>query len=76
MNEDQARHLQRLLSLCGLPGTAAPVAEPAGEWRIYDRADSATRRDITAESRQRLAAAADRPPTGTAVRGFIVPSRT
>ncbi|WP_030777410.1 hypothetical protein [Streptomyces sp. NRRL S-920] len=75
MNEDQARHLQRLLSLCGMPGVAAPAADPAGEWRIYDDTDPAARQDITDVSRQRLAESADRPPTGTAVRGFVVPDR-
>ncbi|MFE0101125.1 hypothetical protein [Streptomyces sp. NPDC059009] len=75
MNKDQARHLERLLGLCGMPGVAAPVAEaePAGEWRIYDGTDPATRKDITAASRQRLDDGANRRPTGTAARGFIVP---
>ncbi|AZM51736.1 hypothetical protein DMA15_03380 [Streptomyces sp. WAC 01529] len=72
MNEDQARHLQRLLSLCGMPGVAAPVDDPAGEWRIYDEM---SQQDITDVSRQRLAESAGRPPTGTAVRGFVVPDR-
>lgn len=62
-----------MLGLCGLPGVAAPVAEPAGEWRVYDGADPAARRDITDVSRQRLGQGVDRPPTGTAARGFIVP---
>jgi hypothetical protein len=81
MTEDEARHVEKMLRLCGLPGVAAAAdpADPSGDWRIYDRVDADTRRDITDESRRALyidarsgSAAAAEP---RAVRGFIVPGR-
>lgn len=78
MTEDEARHTERLLKLCGLPGVAAPVTGRSGEWRIYDGHDPRTRTDITAEAVRRLRAGvrSGRPVLGAAggaVRGFVVP---
>ncbi|MGP4002215.1 hypothetical protein [Streptomyces sp. 8N706] len=78
MTQDQAKHIERLLQLCGMPGVAAAVdpTDPAGEWRIYDRANAETRIDITVESRLALAAGTRSTPgtsTPPAVRGFVVP---
>ncbi|MGP3979502.1 hypothetical protein [Streptomyces sp. KR80] len=77
MTRDQARHVERLLQLCGKPGVAAAVdpADPDGEWRIYDRVEE-PRRDITDASRKALYAGAQSfpsPSSSGAVRGFIVP---
>ncbi|MGP3922379.1 hypothetical protein [Streptomyces sp. 8N616] len=80
MTEDEARHVEKMLRLCGLPGVAAAdPADPSEDWRIYDRVDADTRRDITDESRRALYTDAQSgsaaPVEPRAVRGFIVPGR-
>jgi hypothetical protein len=79
MTEDQARHVETMLRLYGLPGIAAAVDpdDPSGAWRIYDAADVDTRRDITDEVTRKLYADARSESAATAtpraVRGFIIP---
>ncbi|MGK5531888.1 hypothetical protein [Streptomyces sp. URMC 129] len=70
MNADDARHVRGVLRRLGIPGVVAPENpdEPAGDWRVYDRDDPATRVDVTADA---LAALAKAFPAGPA-RGFVV----
>lgn len=77
MEEHQARLTEETMRRLGIPGVAAPVEEPTGEWAIYDRS-AAPRRDITARARAvvraRLGARqglpwSDVPPA----RGFVFP---
>ncbi len=77
MTQDEARHMERLLKLCGMPGVAAPVDDPVGEWRIYDRPESTHRVDITADAVRGLRSTSRATDEkGTAARGFIVPDST
>ncbi|MGH3116997.1 MAG: hypothetical protein ACRDP3_05800 [Streptomyces sp.] len=82
MTEDEARRVHRALELVGVPGEAGPVdmADPAGEWRIFDRADALDRQDITLSSLDALIAKLGGEPArtpgwhdGHPVRGFIFP---
>ncbi|MBB1246323.1 hypothetical protein GL263_22595 [Streptomyces durbertensis] len=77
MTPFQARHMEKLARLCGMAGVAAPAdpAQPQGEWRLYDRAEPATRRDVTAEVRRQVSAGPV-PALPLAGRGFLVPGST
>lgn len=49
MNEDEAERAASELRRQGLRGVAGPLDpdHPEGEWRVFDGADPATRREIT-----------------------------
>ncbi|MEU4799576.1 hypothetical protein [Streptomyces sp. NPDC023327] len=77
MDAEQARDVDALLHRLGIPGVVAPEdpEKAAGPWRVYDTADPATRRDVTADV---LASVAARFPEGRPgsgpMRGFVIPS--
>jgi hypothetical protein len=79
MTEEEVRHVEAMLRLCGMPGVAAPVDPDIhdGEWRIYDGPDVETRADITEASMRALYADARSQSTprteSSAVRGFVIP---
>jgi hypothetical protein len=88
MNAEEARHVDAVLRHLGLPGVVAPEnpENPAGAWRVYDRADPETRRDTTADALMSLAKAfrGETPaPTSEAARreekgptrGFVIPPK-
>lgn len=79
MTGDQAREVERMLRRLDRPGVAAPAdtADPAGEWRIYDRPEPGLRRDITDEVLQALISRGEEtatlPAGGRPMRGFVIP---
>lgn len=86
MNAEEARHVDAVLRRLGLPGVVAPEdpENPAGVWRVYDRADPETRTDTMADAlvslakafRGETAASASEPTRGNQqgpTRGFVVP---
>ncbi|MDT0441628.1 hypothetical protein [Streptomyces johnsoniae] len=77
MDAEQARHVGAVLRRLGVAGVVAPEdpENPAGEWRVYDKADPATRRDVTADALAVVAAqlAAEERGSGP-TRGFVLPS--
>ncbi|OON72986.1 hypothetical protein [Streptomyces tsukubensis] len=79
MNAEQARQVDVVLRQLGIPGVVAPedTENPAGPWRVYDTADPATRRDVTANALASVAAefAKEKPRSGP-MRGFVIPSKT
>ena len=49
---------------------------PAGEWRVYDTADPATRRDVTADVLASVAAKVPAVEPGPGpTRGFVIPAK-
>jgi hypothetical protein len=79
MDAEEARVVDAVLRRLGLPGVVAPEdpEDPAGSWRVYDRADPETRTDTTAEALVSLAKAirGDEPSERKGpTRGFIIPS--
>ncbi|MFC9654030.1 hypothetical protein [Streptomyces sp. NPDC056937] len=77
MDAEQARRVDAVLGRLGISGVVAPEdpENTAGGWRVYDKADPATRRDVTADA---LASLAREFPDGKAgagpARGFVVPA--
>ncbi|MGC5343706.1 hypothetical protein PZB75_11345 [Streptomyces sp. AM 4-1-1] len=80
MDAEQARQVDRVLRQVGIPGVVAPEDPEnlTGLWRVYDQADPATRRDITADVVAALAAEFE-PPTprrhSGPTRGFVLPPK-
>ncbi|MFE7456750.1 hypothetical protein [Streptomyces sp. NPDC057554] len=85
MDAEQARQVDSVLRRFGIRGVVAP-ADPeqlTGMWRVFDKADPQTRKDITADALAALAAAlpASAPgpdpkgPSGP-TRGFILPPKS
>ncbi|MYU23544.1 hypothetical protein [Streptomyces sp. SID8352] len=76
MNAEQARRVDAVLRQLGIPGVVAPEdpENTAGPWRVYDTADPAARRDVTADA---LASVAAKFPEGQPgagpMRGFAIP---
>ncbi|MFG2823972.1 hypothetical protein ACGFX4_31660 [Kitasatospora sp. NPDC048365] len=70
MDENEAERVASELDRLGLRGVASPAdaENPDGEWRVFDSADPATRRDITEEAEAAVARAVR--PT----RGFVLPA--
>jgi hypothetical protein len=62
----------------GIPGVVASEdpENTAGPWRVYDTADSATRRDVTADALASVAAKfpEEKPGPGP-MRGFVIPPK-
>lgn len=81
MGPDEAQRVADVLRRLGVGGVVAPVDPdaPSGEWRVYDRADPATRRDITAEVLASVAAhvpaQGSRPEETGPTRGFVLPPK-
>ncbi|MDT0341488.1 hypothetical protein [Streptomyces litchfieldiae] len=86
MNAEEARHVDAVLRHLGLPGVVAPEdpENPAGVWRVYDRADPEKRTDTTADALVSLAKAFRRESRASAsepaqdeqkgpTRGFVIP---
>ncbi|MYT29314.1 MULTISPECIES: hypothetical protein [unclassified Streptomyces] len=83
MNAEEARQVDATLRRLGIPGVVAPEdpEQAAGTWRVYDSADPATRKDVTADVLAAFVAKfreANPEPPGKSqsgpVRGFIIPS--
>lgn len=89
MEAEEAQRVAAVLRAAGVAGVVAPVVpdDPAGEWRVYDRADPASRTDTTARALAEAVAAFRGPPpafaparlcvpwAGEPTRGFILPPR-
>lgn len=84
MNAEEARRVDAALRRLGIPGVVAPEdpEDPAGEWRVYDSADPATRKDTTADALASVVAKSleagpepSRHPEAGPTRGFIIPPR-
>ncbi len=85
MDAEEARYIDAVLRRLCLPGVVAPEdpEDPAGPWRVYDRAGPGARTDITPHTLVRVAGALGAeasPPAPRAERngprrGFIVPPR-
>ncbi|WEB43510.1 hypothetical protein MOV08_32365 [Streptomyces yunnanensis] len=82
MNAEQARQVDATLRRLGIPGVVAPEdpENAAGAWRVYDGADPAIRKDITADVLAAFVAKfreANPEPPGKPqagpMRGFIIP---
>ncbi|MET7640114.1 hypothetical protein [Streptomyces sp. NPDC005438] len=76
MNGEDARQVEAVLKRLGIPGVVAPEdpANTAGPWRVYDTADPATRRDVTADALASLAAKFPKEKPGSGpTRGFVIP---
>jgi hypothetical protein len=62
----------------GIPGVVAPEdpENTAGPWRVYDTAESTTRRDVTADALASVAAKfpEEKPGPGP-MRGFVIPPK-
>ncbi|WP_119292741.1 hypothetical protein [Streptomyces sp. YIM 130001] len=79
MDADQARRVDALLRQSGIPGVVAPEnpSDPAGACRVYDKADPATRHDVTADAPAAVAAEFPDPkPASGSTRGFVVPPKS
>ncbi|MEU6477186.1 hypothetical protein ABZ858_09890 [Streptomyces sp. NPDC047017] len=78
MNAEQARQVEAVLRKLGIPGVVAPEdpENTAGPWRVFDTADPATRRDMTAEALAAVAAKfpEEKPGSGP-MRGFVIPPK-
>ncbi|PWS43588.1 hypothetical protein DKT74_15890 [Streptomyces sp. ZEA17I] len=85
MDAEQARQVDSVLRRLGIPGVVAPEDPEnlTGPWRVYDTADPANRKDITADALAALAATlqpsaanssepVDRRRSGP-TRGFVLP---
>ncbi|MFI0786727.1 hypothetical protein ACH4Q6_14175 [Streptomyces lydicus] len=82
MNAEEARQVDATLRRLGIPGVVTPAdpEDAAGEWRVYDSADPAIRKDITADVlaafvakfREANPESPGKPQTGP-TRGFIIP---
>lgn len=76
MDAEQARQVAAVLRQLGIPGVVAPEdpENTAGTWRVYDTADPATRRDVTADALASVAAEfpEEKPGPGP-TRGFVIP---
>ncbi|MFE2292843.1 hypothetical protein [Streptomyces sp. NPDC059452] len=84
MDAEQARQVDSVLRRFGIPGVVAP-ADPeqlTGPWRVFDKADPQTRKDISADALAALAAAlpaaalgpGPKGPSGP-TRGFVLPPK-
>lgn len=77
VDAEQGRHVEAVLRELGIPGVVAPeeTGNAAGPWRVYDRADPATRRDVTSDALAAVAAAfrQQRPGPSGPTRGFVIP---
>lgn len=78
MGPDEARRVDDALRRLGIAGMVAPADPdaPSGEWRVYDRADPATRRDITAEVLASVVAHVPAPASDGPTRGFVIPPKS
>lgn len=78
MDAEQARQVEAALRRWGIPGLVAPEdpENPAGAWRVYDKADPATRLDMTADALATVTArfSAEQPTAGP-TRGFVIPPK-
>ncbi|MFE2377470.1 hypothetical protein [Streptomyces sp. NPDC059398] len=78
MNAEQARQVDAVLRQLKIPGVVAPEdpENTAGPWRVYDKADPATRRDVTADALASVAAKfpEEKPEPGP-TRGFVIPPK-
>ncbi|MGW3329041.1 hypothetical protein V6574_13615 [Streptomyces sp. SM1P] len=84
MDAEQARQVDSVLRRFGIPGVVAPENPEnlTGPWRVFDQADPATRKDITADALAALAAllpvsTPDPAPKrqGRPTRGFVLPPK-
>ena len=78
MDAEQARQVDAVLRQLGIPGVVAPEnpENPAGPWRVYDTADPATRRDVTADALASVAAKFPKEKSGSGpMRGFVIPPK-
>ncbi|WP_405780229.1 hypothetical protein [Streptomyces sp. NBC_00859] len=76
MDSEQARQVDALLRRLGVLGVVAPEApeRTAGAWRVYDKDDLDSRRDVTADTLAAVAAKfPDDKPGTSPTRGFIIP---
>lgn len=76
MDAEQARQVDALMRRLGISGVVAPEnpENAAGEWRVYDTGDPATRRDVTADVLASVAAEFPGERAGPG-RGFVIPPR-
>jgi hypothetical protein len=78
VDAEQGRKVDAVLRQLGIPGVVAPEdpGNAAGQWRVYDTADPATRRDVTADALASVAAEfpEEKPGPGP-MRGFVVPPK-
>ncbi|MFI7239936.1 hypothetical protein [Streptomyces cyaneofuscatus] len=84
MDAEQARQVDHVLRQLGIPGVVAPEDPEnlTGPWRVFDKADQATRKDTTADALAALAAKfrpstpdpAPRRQSGP-TRGFVLPPK-
>jgi hypothetical protein len=82
MNADEAQALKAALARWNIPGVVAPeeLANPDGEWQVYDSGNPETRTDITAAVLAALAKfegpepAAHRKASSGPTRGFVIRS--
>ncbi|AYA18336.1 hypothetical protein DCW30_09305 [Streptomyces alfalfae] len=78
MDAEQARQVETVLGRLDIPGVVAPedAENPAGPWRVYDTADPATRRDVTADVLATVAARfPEEEPGSGPMRGFVIPPK-
>ncbi|WP_062204857.1 hypothetical protein [Streptomyces sp. NBRC 109706] len=78
MDADEARQVDAMLRQLGIPGVVAPEdpENTAGPWRVYDTADPATRRDVTADALASVAAKFPKGQPGSGpTRGFVIPPK-
>ncbi|MFD7547103.1 hypothetical protein [Streptomyces sp. NPDC059816] len=75
MNAEQARQVDTVLRRWGIAGVVAPQdpENTAGGWSVYDTADPATRREVTADALASVAAVFLEGPRPGPTRGFVVP---
>ncbi|MEV3875427.1 hypothetical protein [Streptomyces sp. NPDC049906] len=78
MDAEQARQVDVVLRQLGIPGVVA-LEDPentAGSWRVYDTAEPATRRDVTADVLAAVAAKfPEEEPGSGPMRGFVIPPK-
>lgn len=78
MDAEQARQVDAVLRQLRFPGVVAPEdpQNTAGSWRVYDTAEPATRRDVTADALAAVAAKFPEEKSGSGpMRGFVIPPK-
>lgn len=76
MDEDEARRLADSIRRLGIRGIVSreDPGDPDGRWRVYDRADPCTRRDITDDVLTAVRGRSRRAGRSGPTRGFVVPA--